>query len=42
MKTKDSVLIKEAIDLIKLTNSIEYARLRAKKNLEAAWSKVNF
>jgi len=37
MKTKDSVLIDEAIALLNLTKSIEYSRVVASKIVADAW-----
>ena len=41
MRTKDQNLIKEAIDLIKKTDSFEYARNVANKLIEDAWKDIN-
>ena len=40
MKTKDKMLIQEAIALIKKSNSLEYAKLLGNKLIKEAWDDV--
>lgn len=41
MKTEDETLLREAIDILKRSGSIEYAEERAKTMLAEAWAKVD-
>ena len=41
LHTKDQKLILEAINIMKASSSIDYAKRRAKEIIENAWSSVN-
>jgi hypothetical protein len=42
MKTKDQTLIKEAVDLMKKTKSIEYAKNKSEVMIQKAWDDLYY